>query len=156
MLPIPNAGQVDAVQKALAKLGKASVTVTRVPEATDLSFSERPPHCHVTLMATDPADSKFSKKWECDLFGKEAPNDTYTFVIPAKKGQLPWGKGRKLNIHIVADPNQGFQDSHEPMTIDLEGVVTGDAIKRTVSLRPKSEGGQQSQSSEPPDKKLHV
>jgi len=156
MLPIPNAGQVDAVQKALAKLGKASVTVTRVPEATDLSFSERPPHCHVTLTATDPADSKFSKKWECDLFGKEPPNDTYTFVIPAKKGLLPWGKGRKLNLHIAAEPNQGFQDTHDPMTIDLEGVVAGDAIKRTVSLKPKTQGGQQGKAADPPDKKLHV
>jgi hypothetical protein len=156
MLPIPNAGQIDAVQKALAKLGKASVTVTRVPEATDLNYSERPPHCHVTLTATDPSDSKFTKKGECDLFGKEPPDNTYVFYIPTKKGLLPWGKGRKLNIHIAADPNQGFQDSHESMTIDIEGVLAGDAIKRAVSLRPKNQGGQQSKANGPPDEKLHM
>jgi hypothetical protein len=152
---LPNADQINAVHKMLKKLGQASVTVTRVPYASDRKFSDQPPSCHVTLTATDPTDSKFSYTRDCDLFGKEPPENTNTFIIPVKGGLKFWHKGRTLHVHILAEPDQGYQDTHEPMTIDLEGVVAGDERRKSVSLKPKNEGDQQEKNTQPPDKRLH-
>lgn len=147
---MPTPGDIIVIQKMLVKLGQASVTVTRVGHSTDLKFSEKPPHCHVTVTATDPADSKFSQTGSCDLFGKEPPENANTFIIPVKKGLKLWRKGRTLRVHIVADPNQGFQATYESMTVDLEGVVAGEERRLTVSLKPKNAGGQQTTTRDSP------
>ncbi len=152
MIPIPKIDPTTLNTGAtlLRKLGKASVTVTRVAHADDSNFSTRPPHCHVTVTATDPADKKFLHTDGCDLFGKELPENRNSFLIPVNTGlKKLWGKGRTLRVHIAADPTEGFQNSHEPWTSDprqhpeLERVVAGNDIKVNVSLKPKSAGGEQ-------------
>ena len=68
MMPTP--GDIIVIQKMLVKLGQASVTVTRVGHSTDLKFSEKHPHCHVTVTATDPADKQIFPNRELRPFRK--------------------------------------------------------------------------------------
>jgi hypothetical protein len=137
MVPLPNAKQIEEARKALLKLGQASVTVIRVGHASDRSFSDSPPHCRITLTATDPADAKFARTVEWDLTGTDGPENAHTFVINVKDGFKFWRKSRKLKVRVVATPNQGFEGSHEPMTVELDGVVAGNERQVTVSLKPK-------------------
>lgn len=144
MVPDPKAvvEQGSKLFAYLKKRGEASLTVTRVPYATDTNFSQNPPSCRVTITVTDPEDKEHPTRFFSDLFSATAPDNTCTFTIPVEKIFKLWGKKpRKLNIEISVDPTNGFEAFYNCRSDKVE-MAAGTQKALAYSLAPKNEGDQ--------------
>jgi len=139
--------EVGKVVAALKKQGKAVVTVTLVPYANDLDFTQTPPSSRVTVTVRDPGDGNRIVRTETADISTNAAPYSHQFTVSVQTVVKSLGRfigfpqHRSLDVEITAEPINGYEVWYAAdKSVQIKQVQAGSDERRNVSLRPTYEG----------------
>ncbi len=162
MMPSPKdtAEQAAKIINDMIRRGEAEVIVTLVVYANDPDFSTNPPSCRVTVTVTDPNNgNKIVDTATADIPTTTPPFE-HTFRIPVEtvvKRFKRWGKGKPppLDVSIVAEPINGFEEMYEPdKTINGMRIKPARKEPRNIALKRKKKEDREDKENGFPEKRL--